>query len=169
MHKYELKIDAPLGVTSKHELPAAKTDAVALEVLDGVTGPSDPIRVQVCSPMADRALLVGAYCRGRLLDHQMVTAKQGQCAEVALKPSSGAGGVYRITVFERVAPPDAARRQLVPRAERLVYRRPSESLKLAVTPDKPKYIPGERVTLTVTVRDEQDRPTGSGGAADRRR
>jgi alpha-2-macroglobulin-like protein len=161
MRKYQLKIDAPLGVTSKHELPAAKMDAVTLKVLDGVTGPSDLIRVQVCSPMADRALLVGAYCRGRLLDHQMVTAKQGQCAEVALKPSSGAGGVYRITVFEDLAPPEAARRQLVPRAERLVYRQPAESLKLAVTSDKPQYIPGDRVTLTVTARDEQDHPTGA--------
>ena len=37
--RYRLKIDAPLGVTGKHELPAAKADGVALKVLDGVTGP----------------------------------------------------------------------------------------------------------------------------------
>ena len=73
--------------------------------------------------------------------------KQGECAEAALKPPSGAGGVYRITVFEDLAPAAAARRQLVPRAERLVYRRPAESLKLAVAADKPHYVPGDRVTL----------------------
>jgi anti-sigma factor RsiW len=171
MRKYELKIDAPLGVTSKHELPAAKADAVALHVLDGVTGPSDPIRVRLSSPMADKSLLVGAYCRGRLLDHQMVTVKKGEPAEVALKPSNGAGGVYRITAFEDLGHVDEAHRRLVPRAERLVYRRPTESLKLAVTPDKTHYTPAERVTLTVTARDEQDRPTGAVvllGAVDRR-
>ena len=31
MRKYELKIDAPLGMTGKHELPEAKTDGVALK------------------------------------------------------------------------------------------------------------------------------------------
>ncbi|HEX5273288.1 MAG TPA: alpha-2-macroglobulin family protein, partial [Gemmataceae bacterium] len=114
-----------------------------------------------CGPTAGRALLVGAYCRGRLLDHQMITTKKGEWAEVALRPSSGAGGVYRITVFEDLVSPDAARRRLVPRAERLVYRRPAETLKLTVAPHSPQYTPGERVALTVTAHDEHDRPTAA--------
>jgi hypothetical protein len=160
---YRLKIDSPLGIEGKHDLKPARTDAeaVALRVTDGVTGPGEPIRVRVCSPHGDKALLVGAYCRGRLLDHQMVTAKPGEWAEVALKPSAGAGGVYRITVFEDQAPKGAAHRQLVPRAERLVYRRPAEVLKLDVQPDKLQYSPGDRVTLRVTARDEQGQPTGA--------
>jgi hypothetical protein len=158
--KYELKVDSPLGVTSTHPLPEAKADGVVLNVPDGVTGPDDPIRVKVCSPRADKSLLVGAYCRGRLLDHQPVTVKQGDCAEVTLRPSQGAGGVYRITAFEDQGGP-GVKRQLVPRAERLVYRRPKEQLKLAVQPSQSQFIPGDRVSLTVTARDEQDRPTGA--------
>jgi len=165
MRKYRLRIDSPLGVTSKHELPEAKMDGVALKVVDGVTGPADAIRVQVCSPRADKSLLVGAYCRGRLLDHQLVTVRQGECSEVSLKPSHGAGGVYRITVFEDLSGAKAEPRQLVPRAERLVYRQPNERLKLEVRPDLPAektaYLPGERVTLKVTASDERGGPTGA--------
>jgi hypothetical protein len=164
--KYELKIDSPLGITSKHALPDVKADGVMLSVPDGVTGPDEPIRVKVSSPRADRALLIGAYCRGRLLDHQMVTVKRGQTEEVALLDDRALvarqepGGVYRITVFEDQGG-QGANRRLVPRAERLVYRQPKEQLKLDVRPSQSQFIPGDRVTLTVTARDEKDRPTGA--------
>jgi hypothetical protein len=157
--KYRLNIESPLGITSKHELPAAKADGVAMKVLDGVTSPADPIRVRVCSPRAERALLVGAYCRGRLLDHQRVTARAGDWTEVALNPARAAGGVYRVTVFEEL--PGAERRSMRPWAERLVYRQPGQRLKLDIHTDKTDYIPGDHVTLNVTARDEQDRPTGA--------
>jgi hypothetical protein len=159
--KYELKIDSPLGVTSTHSLPASKADGLVLNVPDGVTGPGQPIRVRVWNPRSDRALLVGAYCRGRLLDHQRVTAKQGTWAEMSLQPSQGTGGVYRITAFEDRSGRGDQHRELVPRAERLVFREPAERLKLDVQPNQTDYIPGDRVTLTVTARDEKDRPTGA--------
>jgi anti-sigma factor RsiW len=158
--KYELKIDAPIGVQSKHELPKAKAGGVALSVPDGVTGPKDAIRVRVRSAGADRSLLVGAYCRGRLLDHRPVTVKKGETAEVTLEPAGGVGGVCRVTAFEEQAA-GGQRRQLVPVAERLVYREPGDRLKLEVEADKKNYIPGDRVTLTVRARDEQERATGA--------
>jgi hypothetical protein len=159
--KYRLDIREPLGVSGKYELPAVKTEGVALKVLDGVTGSADPIRVRVCSAGADRALLVGAYCRGRLLDHKRVTARKGEVTPLELKPARGAGGVYRITVFEELPGAGAARPQMRPWAERLVYHQPAEVLKLDVRPDRTDYIPGDRVTLNVTARDEQDRATGA--------
>src|SRR5262249_30248183 len=113
MRHYRLKIDTPLGVTSEHKLPKAEQQGVVLNVRDGVTGPDDPIRVQVCSPREDKSLLVGAYCRGRLLDHQTVKVRQGECSEVVLRPSAGAGGVYRITVFEEKAVAGTSRRELL--------------------------------------------------------
>ncbi len=157
---YELKIDSPIGIKSEHRLSEPKADGVALLVADGVTGPDDPIRVTVTSPRADRKMHVGAYCRGRLLDYQSVAVKQGVPAEVALKPARGVGGVYRITVFEELPGADN-RRQLVPRAERLVYREAAETLKLSVEADRKQYVPGDRVTLSLTARDEMDRPTGA--------
>ena len=71
-------------------------DRVALSVPDGVVDAGKPIKVVVRSK-TERALMVGLYCRGRLL--QSVQLKKGE-TEAVLNPESGAGGVCRVTVFE---------------------------------------------------------------------
>jgi anti-sigma factor RsiW len=155
--KYELKIESPTGIQGKYELPVVKDDGVVLSIPNGVSAPGEPIRVVVHSPGADRSLLVGAYCRGRLMDHQTMTVKKGEAAAVELKPAQERGGVYRVTVFEETVA-DARRPSLVPRAERLVYRQPAEQLKLSVTSDRPQYIPGDAVHLTVAAASERGTP-----------
>src|SRR5207253_1530779 len=113
---YELKIDAPSGMEGKHTLPHARNDGVVLSIQAGVSSPKQPISVTVQSVDKDRDLLVGAYCRGRLMDHQTVSARKGEVNQVELKPAQGAGGVYRITVFEESGA-QGNRKQLTPRAE----------------------------------------------------
>src|SRR5260370_23827003 len=98
-------------------IPALKENAVALTLPTGVRAAKEPIRVVVHSGQQDRTLLVGAYCRGRLMDHQSVTVKKGEATTVDLHPAQEVGGVYRVTVFEELG----GQRQLVPVAERLVY------------------------------------------------
>src|SRR5262249_60190837 len=123
----------------------------------------------VYSAEKDRNLLVGAYCRGRLMDHQPITAKKGQATNVTLHPASPAGGVYRVTVFEE-QDGDAHRRQLVPRAERLIYHSPGEKLSLQVTPDHKQYTPGEKVKLAFKAVDqnEQAAPAARMGGCEER-
>src|SRR5439155_10007129 len=99
-------------------------------------------------------LLVGAYCRGRLMDDQSVTVRKGEATTVDLHPAQEVGGVYRVTVFEELD----GQQQLVPVAERLVYRKPAEQLLLTVKPDKKQYIPGERVKLSVSALNEKEEP-----------
>src|SRR5262249_47738734 len=116
---YELKIDSPTGMhgpdgKQRYFLPPAKAGGVVLRLPRGVV--QDAIDVEVTSADKDRQLLVGAYCRGKLLDHVNLDAKAGQATGATLRPSVGAGGVYRITVFEKQAG------QFLPLAERLIYR-----------------------------------------------
>src|SRR5262249_25473738 len=139
--KYELKVDAPAGIEGKYPLPESKVDGVVLRIPSGVTNPKEPIHVSIDSPQKRRNLIVGAYCRGRLMDHQVVEAPQGKEVEVDLKPSQEVGGVYRVTVFEEQLSNDN-RRHLKPLAERLVYRKPAEQLVLNVKPNLKQYIPG---------------------------
>jgi hypothetical protein len=155
--KYELKIDLPTGMEGKYELPAAKEDGVVLNVADGVIDARKPIHVSVQTARQERKLLVGAYCRGRLMDHQPVTAKPGQPATVELKPVLDAGGVFRVTVFEERA--GAGQRvQLVPLAERLLYRKPAEELILTAKPDKKQCAPGEKVRFSLHAVNEKEQP-----------
>jgi hypothetical protein len=150
---YELKIDAPPGIEGKFVLPPAQDDGVALSIPEGVTLANQPLKVVLFSAKEDRTLLVGAYCRGRLLDYQSKLVKKDEPVEVALHPTVVAGGVCRVTVFEML-PGEGQHERLVPRVERLVYRQPVKRLDLKVVADRKQYVPGEKATLALTAFDE---------------
>ncbi len=164
---YLLRIDQPAGTEGLHQLPAVKSDGVVLTAISEVSGGQEPIRVRIASPKVGRTLLVGAYVRGRLLDHRRVTVAADQTADVELKPEAGIGGVTRVTVFEEVPGPidgvanPANNKVLVPLAERLIYRKPAALLKLTAEPDKTRYVPGERVTLSIKAKNEKDEPVAA--------
>jgi hypothetical protein len=144
---YELMIDAPSGIEGTYKLPEVKTDRVVLHTPSGVV--TDKIDVVLRSGGYDRRLLVGVYCRGRLLDHASVFAKQGEASLATLKPAASVSGVYRVTVFEERQGAD-----LVPVAERLIYRCAVEQMHLEVKADKAKYSPGDRVKVSLSATNE---------------
>jgi len=153
--RYQLKIDAPIGIESQHFLPAAKPEGVVLNIPKGVV--EDRIDVVLHNAGKDRRLLVGAYCRGRLVDNsELIDIKPGESRKVTLHTAKGISGVYRITVFE--AAQGAVENGLMPLAERLIYRRPVESLQIRITTDKPVYHPGEKVKLVVKSANEKNQP-----------
>jgi hypothetical protein len=101
-----------------------------------------------------RSLLVLAECRGRVVDQTRVTAS-GEGTEVVLTPVAGTRGVVRVTVCE------AAQGRLVPLAERLVYRAPTQRLTLtakAAGKEQTVARPGEHVAWDLRVRDEKGAP-----------
>lgn len=157
---YTLHVDRPAGVESTHTLSVEATGKVALAVPAPVSAAHEPIDAVVRSAGEDRALLVAAYCRGRLVDHWRGVAPADQEVAVRLYPAGGAGGVFRLTVFEEERA-DGPRPRLVPHAERLVFRRQRDRLNLAVKPGKDFYLPGERATLRVESRGEDQEPISS--------
>jgi hypothetical protein len=150
--KYSLRIDSPSGVTERKELPAIKEAGVVMSIAKGVFEPNEPIRVRVHS-RKPQALMVGAYCRGRLLD--TVQLEKGQ-TEALLRPRTGAGGVCRVTVFEEL-PTGTDQRQLKPVAERLVYRHPQDRVDVSISPDQRRYVPGQKVNLSLMTTDETEK------------
>jgi hypothetical protein len=151
--KYELKIDSPTGIKGRHQLPDVAPDGVVLSIPGVVT---DNIPVTLHNSKTGRKLLVGAYCRGRLLDHTTVAVGSLEKTRVDLKPQLGVGGVYRVTVFEMTKGGD-----LKPLAERLIFRRPAERVDLTIQSDKKVYTPGERVKLSLKATDEKKRPAAA--------
>jgi hypothetical protein len=135
------------------KLPMVRESGVVLRVTQSVTRSPDPLALTVFDTEADRRLLVVASCRGRVVDQQLVVAGRAGSA-VRLTPVPATRGVVRVTVYE----PRAG--QLLPLAERLVYREPAEYLDLSVAVRnqlKPFFQPGQRVDLSVTARDEARR------------
>ncbi|GIW82815.1 MAG: hypothetical protein KatS3mg105_4622 [Gemmatales bacterium] len=151
---YRLRIDEPSGITETYQLPEVKEDGVVLHIPKGVFKNHEPIRAFVRSAKRDRSLLVGAYCRGRLLDHKRTVVKKGEMVEVALESNLDVGGVCRVTVFEEIDDNDHVR--LEERAERLVYREPVKRLHLGIQPHKQRYFPGDRVKLSFSATNEHN-------------
>jgi hypothetical protein len=143
-HKYELKVEAPAGISKLYELPPVKLQGVVLSVPTGVVKAGEAIPVTVRSTVK-RSFLIGAYCRGRLLDSTEII---GEEVHTELRPVSGVGGVCRITVFEILAD-KGSRRVLQPVAERLLYRQPAQSVQLKLKPDQRNYLPRQTVKLGI--------------------
>ena len=143
--KYQLKIDEPAGMEGTYTLPDVHEDGIVLQV--GQPN-KEALPVQVTSMGKDRNLLIGVYCRGRLLDSQSVVARKNVSTNVETKPALPAGGVFRVTVFEEM--PRGSATRLLPRAERLVYREPANALTLAAKLDQERYIPGQRAKVSLS-------------------
>jgi len=182
--RYALRLDRPVGVVQPvassfaaalgvaaaspltgYELPQAKPDGVVLNVPDGVAKPGEKLRVNLWTAGKKRSVLVGAYTRGLPLAHRRAVLEPGKPTQLELDPGDAKlGGVTRVTVFEE--PADAEGRvSLRPVAERLVYRRQGEVLKLRFDATRPggqprggAFAPGEPVELTVHAHDETGRP-----------
>ncbi len=151
--RYELKIDAPAPIEGRFLLPPVQDGGVVLHLVQGVV--TNQIDIVLSSPDKARKLLVGAYCRGQLLDVQTVTVEAGKPLPLSLKPAAEVGGVYRVTVFEMENGDENA---LKPIAERLLYRRSPDKLNLQIFTDKKSYTPGERVTLSLKATDQHNKP-----------
>jgi hypothetical protein len=148
---YALRLDSPVGVLSQSTLPPARSDGITLGLAEGLIREGQPIRVVLRQAGPERPVVLGVYCRGRLVATESVRSKPGQ-TEVQLSPPADVGGVLRLTVFEDTG------KVLRPVAERLVYRIPSRRLVLSAEPNQPEFKPGEQVQLTIRAKTEQGEP-----------
>jgi hypothetical protein len=139
--------------TATFPLPKAETDGVVMTALDTVIAPGQPLRVRLASTK-DRKLVVGAYTRGRLADTKTIDVKADTPVVVPLLAQADSrGGVTRVTVFKVPEKGD-----LIPVAERLVFRKPGEVLNLKATPGSPAVAPGGPIDLTINATDEKGNP-----------
>jgi len=142
-----------------YALPATKADGVVMTIAEGVSDATVPIHVKLASGKP-RSLLVGMYARGMLLAQKSVEVEAGKLADVELNPELAAGGVVRVTVFE-TTPVEGGHAEVRERAERLIFRRPSKTLQLNVTPDASRYGPGSKVGLTISASTETGTKTAA--------
>ncbi|QJW99464.1 alpha-2-macroglobulin family protein [Frigoriglobus tundricola] len=160
--RYFLKLVTPSGIIEPTKdgfpLPLARPDGVALTADDAVTGKGAAIRVTLQTADGTKTLHVGAYARGRLVAHQRLTVTAGKPVTVELNGDDPTGGVTRVTVFEEQKADGEGRAPLIPRAERLVFRKPVEQLALKVQPDKTRYTPAGKVRLELSAADEKEKP-----------
>ena len=151
--RYTLRLDSPIGIDRTFALPSAKDKGIALTIAKGVI--ENEIDVTLQGAKMPRELLVGAYCRGRMLDYKLVAAPANKPVHGAvLKPQRDVGGVYRVTVFEKLV--DGPNLVYRPLAERLIYRKSIARLDVAIESDRKTYQPGEPVELLLEAKNERE-------------
>jgi hypothetical protein len=155
---YTLQIPAPDNTTVVVPLPPVRAAGVVLSVPEAVGREGEPIRAVVRSPGPERPVLVLASCRGHVVDQQFVTSSPAG-TEVRLQPAAGTRGVVRVTVYE------VDQDRLVPRAERLAYRVPTERLVVSVAnaakAGGAAYRAGGHVDLTLKAVNEKGEPAAA--------
>ncbi len=144
--RYALELPSRNGAVIR-DLPPVRTSGVLLSVPDAVDDANKPLKVLV-QGQRQRAVLVAVSCRGIILDTARLAPNE---TEARLNPRSTTGGVCRVTVYDE---PSADRSSPRPLAERLIFRRPTKTLDLALKADKDGYAPGETAQVALTARDQ---------------
>jgi len=137
--RYRLKVLQPAGITSSYALPEVQGEGAVLRATGDVTRARHAVELKVGARPVGRKLKVTLRHRERTLAEQTLKAGR-ELSSLSLKAPEDAAGVLVATVWDA----DGA-----PLAERLIYRQPSEQLAVEVRADKKRYVPGDKVALTV--------------------
>ncbi len=150
--RYHVELTRPVGLVQRFHLPEAELTGCVLNSFDDTGGGRAALVVRVACA-EPRTVIVSAMLRERLIDVARVKPLRGRPAVVYLRSRdrqlNRAQGVARVTVFDD---------ELMPLAERLVYRNRHNRLRVKITPHRRSYTPRGKVILTATVTDSYGKP-----------
>jgi hypothetical protein len=141
---YHAVLTKPVGIAEKYGLADAFPRGFSMKI-----NPlqQDVMTVEVNST-EDEVLHVALVSRGEVKYQETLPARAGSHL-VRIPVKSLPIGIAQVTLFDS---------QELPRAERLVFLNHDKQLKISVKTDKEKYLPREKVTMTVSVTDERGIP-----------
>lgn len=141
---YRVKITQPKGVSQVYTIPEALSAGYAL----GVENQSDgEIRFRVHAGVARPMVLVGVVGEKLFYAQELQAGKGERTVSVSLQDFPQ--GVARFTLFDY---------NKVERCERLVFVNRGKQLNINITTDKEKYLPREKVEMTIDVSDADGLP-----------
>jgi hypothetical protein len=149
---YHVEITKPVGVKDRYALPQVQDEGCVVNSYDDFDSRRSAIVVRVRCTTAQR-VIVSAVLRENLLDAAAVDVPEDRPAVVYLKNADGklnrAQGAARVTVFSR---------ELIPLAERLVYRNRRNRLKVRIKTNRKTYTPRGKITVHAKTTDSRGNP-----------
>ena len=142
--KYYVKISKPENIKEKYALPEPMPRGYVLST-DNVN-PNELV-LNINTTETEELNIVG-YTRGKICYATAFNAVAGS-NKVIVPASNFPIGVSQFTLFDSKG---------IERAERLVFLNKNKQLNISIETDKEKYLPREKVHMTVTVRDERGMP-----------
>lgn len=144
-HRYRSTIRLADGTAISTLLPAAYKEGMVMTVSEEG---NDHIRVNVQGTASEFGIYLVAHTRRSVKLAETATLKDGK-ASFLLDRNSLGDGVSHLTIF------NGARQ---PVCERLVFKRPSDSLHIVVNTDKESYATRTKVSLHVSSTGRDDKP-----------
>ncbi|MCA9173147.1 MAG: hypothetical protein KDB14_01470 [Planctomycetales bacterium] len=140
--QYHLEFTEPAGITQHVALPKAKPHGIALSTRQNIIGAGKDIGLRVASTLDEEIRLI-ARQRERIVAQKSVSLKAGKSQQVKLSLGDQplAEGVLIVTAYDGKGQP---------RAERLVFRQPRETVQVKITPESGTgFVPGGTVKLKI--------------------
>lgn len=141
---YSVKITKPEGITEIFSLPKALSRGYVLNIDNSKNG---EITANIHTTETEELSLI-AQVRGKIFYSTEIISKKGM-NKIVFPTSNFPIGVSQITLFDSKG---------IPRSERLVFLNKDKQLSISVETDKDKYLPREKVKMTLTVKDERGMP-----------
>ena len=142
--KYHVKITKPEGIQETFLLPESLERGYNMSVDNSKEG---EVSVNINSTEKE-ALAVVAQVRGKVYYSTLIDAKPGT-TKFVFPTSDFPTGVAQITLFDSEG---------IARAERLAFVNKNRQLNISVETEKEKYLPREKVKMTLNVKDERGMP-----------
>ncbi len=141
---YHAIIQSPSVLKTKYPIPTAKNSGYNLRV-DKQT--KSTIFLTIMATQKEE-LFLATQARNQILYSEVIQAQAGE-NKIEIPLDKFPVGIAQISLFDN---------QQQPRAERLIFCNPHKQLKINVKTDKEKYLPREKVEMTVAVLDENNKP-----------
>ncbi|MCS6832933.1 MAG: hypothetical protein NZ521_05125, partial [Flammeovirgaceae bacterium] len=139
--KYTARLTAPYPLETVFQLPEALQRGYTL----GVEQQTKEKIVLTVKTTEKETLYLVAQMRGQWLDDKKIQANK-EITLVELDTKDYPMGVVQFTLLDSKG---------IERAERLAFINPHKQLNISLTTDKEKYLPREKVTLTIRTTDER--------------
>jgi hypothetical protein len=141
---YHVKITKPEGIKTTYDVPAALPNGFTMIIDNAKKG---EVGVNINSTETEELTLL-AQVRGKVYYSTIINANKGK-NKIIFSTAAFPVGVTQITLFDSKG---------TPRAERLAFVNKDKQMNISVTTAKEKYLPREKVTMTINVKDDHGVP-----------
>jgi uncharacterized protein YfaS (alpha-2-macroglobulin family) len=145
---YKIVLDEPAGMSDFFEVPEVKAQGFTLTSIEDSGQAGDPVKLRVASTAGGKARVLLSV-REREVASYPLTLEAGKAADAILTPPTTADGVLRATVVDADG---------LPRAERLVFRKPLRAIQVQVEATPASAGLRDHVQVKITTRDASGKP-----------
>jgi TonB-dependent SusC/RagA subfamily outer membrane receptor len=137
---YKVKLTAPASISSEFYLPKATTSGVVMNMSKN----GDDIHLVLKTNEARQVKLEGRS-RDELYYSTIIDLKSGE-SSLTIDENLFPGGIAQFSIFDN---------KNLPLAERLCFLHGDRNLRVSINTDKTKYLPREKVKMTILTTDEK--------------